>query len=107
MVVSSFMFFQCTSEYTPIAGIDGKDGVDGVDGIDGSDADAALCIQCHANEHRDPIINAYATSAMPHQDMLQVAHGPEEQVLVAHNVTTMKVTSIIYQTTSSKLTQTL
>ena len=62
MVVSSFMFFQCTSEYTPIAGIDGTDGIDGVDGINGSDADAALCVQCHANEHRDPIINAYATS---------------------------------------------
>lgn len=62
MVVSSFMFFQCTSEYTPIAGIDGKDGLNGVDGIDGSDADAALCIQCHSNEHRDPIVNAYAAS---------------------------------------------
>ncbi|HEY5687361.1 MAG TPA: hypothetical protein VIS27_03560 [Yeosuana sp.] len=59
MVVSSFMFFQCTSEYTPIAGIDGKDGVDG---INGSDADAALCIQCHSSTHRDPIVNAYASS---------------------------------------------
>ena len=62
MVVSSFMFFQCTSEYTPIAGIDGKDGLNGVDGIDGSDADAALCIQCHSNEHRDPIVSAYTSS---------------------------------------------
>ncbi len=62
IVVSGFMFFQCTSEYTPIAGIDGKDGIDGVDGVNGSDADAALCIQCHSSTHRDPIINAYASS---------------------------------------------
>jgi len=62
IVASSFMFFQCTSEYTPIAGADGKDGVDGVDGIDGSDANAALCISCHSSTHRDPIHDAYALS---------------------------------------------
>jgi len=83
MVVSSFMFFQCTSEYTPIAGIDGKDGVDGVDGIDGSDADAALCIQCHANEHRDPIINAYATSG--HATGSSWARGTSTGCAQCHN----------------------
>lgn len=62
MVISSLMFFQCTSEYTPItgpAGADGKDGVDGVDGVDGS---AAACITCHSNTHRDAIRDAYAIS---------------------------------------------
>jgi len=62
IVASSFMFFQCTSEYTPIAGADGKDGVDGVDGIDGSDANAALCISCHSSTHRDPIYASYDLS---------------------------------------------
>jgi hypothetical protein len=83
MVVSSFMFFQCTSEYTPIAGIDGKDGVDGVDGIDGSDADAALCIQCHSSTHRDPIINAYATSG--HATGSSWARGTSTGCAQCHN----------------------
>ncbi len=83
MVASSFMFFQCTSEYTPIAGIDGKDGVDGVDGIDGSDADAALCVQCHSSTHRDPIINAYATSG--HATGSSWARGTSADCAQCHN----------------------
>ena len=65
VVVSSFMFFQCTSEYTPIVGppgADGIDGVDGVNGVDGVDGSAASCIACHASSHLDPIIDAYAAS---------------------------------------------
>ena len=83
MVVSSFMFFQCTSEYTPIAGIDGTDGIDGVDGINGSDADAALCVQCHASTHRDPIINAYATSR--HATGSSWARGTSSGCAQCHN----------------------
>ena len=62
VVASGFMFFQCTSEYTPIAGADGKDGIDGVNGINGSNADAAECISCHSNSYRDPIYASYDLS---------------------------------------------
>lgn len=63
LVVSSFMFFQCTTD-TLIgpAGADGQDGVNGLDGTDGlagtdglDGADVAVCISCHSNTHRDPI----------------------------------------------------
>ena len=83
IVASSFMFFQCTSEYTPIAGADGKDGVDGVDGVDGSDANAALCISCHSSTHRDPIINAYATSG--HATGSSWARGTSADCAQCHN----------------------
>jgi hypothetical protein len=56
------MFFQCTSEYTPIAGADGTNGIDGVNGVNGSNADAAECITCHSSSHRDPIMSAYLTA---------------------------------------------
>lgn len=62
VVATSFMFFQCTSEYTPIVGPAGADGVDGVDGVDGADTSADACIECHSNTHRDPIYSAYALS---------------------------------------------
>ena len=56
IVTSSLMLTSCTSEYTPIAGIDGVDGVDGVDGA------AAECVACHSNSHREPIYAAYLES---------------------------------------------
>jgi hypothetical protein len=59
IVASSLMFFQCTSEYTPITGADGLDGIDGIDGVDGT----ASCVACHSASHRDPINDAYALSA--------------------------------------------
>lgn len=62
VVMSSLMFFQCTSEYTPIPGPSGLDGIDGIDGIDGVDS-TADCRACHSNEHRDPIEGAYLISA--------------------------------------------
>lgn len=62
VVATSFMFFQCTSEYTPIVGPAGADGVDGVDGVNGVDGAGAVCISCHSNEHRDPIYAAYVLS---------------------------------------------
>jgi hypothetical protein len=77
------MFFQCTSEYTPIAGIDGTDGIDGVDGINGSDADAALCIQCHASTHLNPIIDAYASSGHGSGDSW--ARGKSTSCAQCHN----------------------
>lgn len=58
LITSSFLFTQCTSEYTPIPGPAGADGIDGIDGIAGTDAEAT-CIACHSNSHRDPINNAY------------------------------------------------
>lgn len=77
IVVTSFMFFQCTSEYTPIAGADGKDG------IDGSNADAALCITCHSSSHRDPIINAYESSG--HGSGSSWARGTSASCAQCHN----------------------
>lgn len=62
LVVSSLLFFQCTSEYIAIPGANGVDGIDGHDGLDGADASAAVCIACHSNTHRDPIRDAYAFS---------------------------------------------
>tara|TARA_R110001592_G_scaffold54722_7_gene167548 strand:+ start:269 stop:1366 length:1098 start_codon:yes stop_codon:yes gene_type:complete len=77
------MFFQCTSEYTPIAGANGIDGVDGVDGVDGSNADAALCITCHSSSHRDPIIDAYVTSG--HGSGGSWARGTSADCAQCHN----------------------
>ncbi len=54
IVASSFMFFQCTSDYMPIPGADGIDGIDGVDGVNGSNADAAECITCHSSTASQP-----------------------------------------------------
>lgn len=62
VVVTSFMFFQCTSDYTPIPGPAGADGTNGIDGVDGVDTSAAACISCHSSTHRNPIITAYAAS---------------------------------------------
>lgn len=62
LVAASLLFFQCTSEYTPIEGSPGADGLDGIDGIDGADGSAAVCISCHSNEDRDPIKEAYSMS---------------------------------------------
>lgn len=83
VVATSFMFFQCTSEYTPIAGADGIDGVDGVDGIDGSNADAALCITCHASSHLNPIIDAVASSG--HGSGGSWARGTSTSCAQCHN----------------------
>lgn len=62
IVVSSLMFTQCTSDYKTINGIDGVNGLDGLDGINGVNADAALCIECHSDSHRDEIYNAFSLS---------------------------------------------
>ena len=64
IVLSSFLFTQCTSEYEPIAGpagADGTDGIDGVDGIAGTDAEAT-CVACHSNTHREPINGSFDVS---------------------------------------------
>ena len=62
LIATSFMFFQCTSDYTPIPGKDGENGIDGEDGIDGKDTSAAACIECHSNSNLDPINASYALS---------------------------------------------
>ena len=64
IVSSSFLFTQCTSEYTPIAGpagADGINGINGVDGIAGTDAEAT-CVACHSNTHREPINGSFDLS---------------------------------------------
>ncbi|WP_338357847.1 hypothetical protein [Yeosuana marina] len=78
IVVTSFMFFQCTSEYTPIAGADGKDGIDGVDGVDGADTSAEACIACHSNSHRDPIYTAYNLSVHATETMMYTGQTVSE-----------------------------
>jgi hypothetical protein len=80
LIVLSFTLFQCTSEYEPIPG---KDGIDGLDGIDGSDADAALCIQCHASSHREPIIDSWASSG--HGSGGSWARGTSTSCAQCHN----------------------
>jgi len=63
IAASSLVFMQCTSDYTAIPGQDGLDGDNGLNGIDGIDGVGVQeCIDCHANEHRDPINDAYAIS---------------------------------------------
>jgi hypothetical protein len=86
IVALSFIFFQCTSDYQAIPGVDGTDGIDGidgVDGIDGSNADAALCIDCHSSSHRDPIINAWADSG--HGSGGSWARGTSTSCAQCHN----------------------
>ncbi len=83
IVASSFMFFQCTSDYMPIPGADGIDGIDGVDGVNGSNADAAECITCHSSEHRNPIINAFATAG--HATGSSWARGTSTGCAQCHN----------------------
>lgn len=86
IVALSFIFFQCTSDYQAIPGVDGTDGIDGidgVDGIDGSNADAALCIDCHSSSHRDPIINAWADSG--HGSGGSWARGTSASCAQCHN----------------------
>jgi len=63
MLASSALFVNCTSD--PIAGADGAPGIDGIDGIAGIDGldSTEDCRACHSNEHRDPIKEAYASSA--------------------------------------------
>ncbi len=54
VVVTSFMFFQCTSDYTPIpgpAGADGAQGLDGADGVDGADG-GNTCLKCHNSDYK-------------------------------------------------------
>ena len=84
IVALSFTLFQCTSEYIAIPGVDGIDGVDGVDGIDGLDTSAAACISCHPNSHRDPIIEAYASSVHGTGSSYAYA-GTRESCAACHN----------------------
>lgn len=63
IAASSLVFMQCTSDYTAIPGEDGVDGIDGLDGVDGIDGvGVQVCIDCHSNEHRATIHDAYAIS---------------------------------------------
>lgn len=64
LVALSFLFIQCTSEYTAIpgpAGLAGINGLDGTDGIAGTDAEAT-CVACHSNTHREPINGSFDLS---------------------------------------------
>jgi hypothetical protein len=83
LIATSFMFFQCTSDYTPIPGKDGENGIDGEDGADGLDTSAAACIECHSNSHRDPIIAAYLTAN--HASGGSWARGTSASCAACHN----------------------
>jgi len=66
VVVTSFMFFQCTSDYTPIpgpAGADGAQGLDGADGVDGAEVGSQLAAA------REKLLSEGADS--PHRTALQ------------------------------------
>ena len=59
IVVSSFLFIQCTSDPIPgPAGANGANGVNGTNGVDGTTS----CVECHSNAHRDVIKAQYAIS---------------------------------------------
>jgi nitrate/TMAO reductase-like tetraheme cytochrome c subunit len=62
IVVSGFLFVQCTSD--PIPGPPGQDGIDGVDGVDGQDgvSGTASCVSCHSNSTREPILASFELS---------------------------------------------
>ena len=63
VIASALLCVQCTSDPVPgPAGADGIDGINGIDGVDGVDGSAASCIACHANEKREPIIEAWSTA---------------------------------------------
>ena len=56
LIASSLIFIQCTHDehYGP----QGEAGIDGIDGVDGT----ASCVNCHSNEHREPIYSSYLLS---------------------------------------------
>lgn len=88
ILASSLMFIQCTSD--PIPGVDGKDGIAGVDGVDGVDgvngADGVgvqECVACHSDQHRDPIVAAYASSR--HATGSSWARGTSASCAQCHN----------------------
>lgn len=84
IAASSLVFMQCTSDYTAIPGQDGVDGIDGVDGVDGLDGvGVQVCTDCHANEHRDPINDAYAMSG--HNLGSSWARGTSASCAQCHN----------------------
>ncbi len=51
VVVTSFMFFQCTSDYTPIPGPAGADGTQGIDGVDGVDCLCSSLLKVSLIDH--------------------------------------------------------
>lgn len=65
IAASSLMFMQCTSDYTPIPGINGTNGTNGTDGTNGTNGADGVgvqeCIDCHSSEHRDAIKEQYYT----------------------------------------------
>ena len=84
IAASSLVFMQCTSDYTAINGQDGIDGENGMDGIDGIDGvGVQVCTDCHANEHRDPINDAYAMSR--HSTGSSWARGTSASCAQCHN----------------------
>ncbi|WP_299161252.1 hypothetical protein [uncultured Eudoraea sp.] len=84
VIASALLCVQCTSDPVPgPAGADGIDGINGIDGVDGVDGSAASCIACHANEKRDPIIEAW--SGAKHAIGGSWARGTSSRCAECHN----------------------
>ena len=89
IVASSVLFMQCTHDQEVIVGpagtngINGLDGTDGTDGTDGVDASAASCIECHSEQHRAGIYDAYFSAK--HSSGSSWARGTSESCAACHN----------------------
>ena len=83
IAASSLLFFQCTSDYKTIDGVDGINGLNGADGVDGVDASAASCIECHSEQHREGIYDAYF--AAKHATGSSWARGTSSSCAKCHN----------------------
>jgi hypothetical protein len=84
ILASGLLCVQCTSDTVAgPPGADGINGIDGIDGVDGVDGSAASCIACHANEKRDPIIEAYSTAK--HGSGSSWARGTRASCAECHN----------------------
>lgn len=84
IVASSFMFFQCTSDYMPIPGADGADGVagaDGANGIDGLNGDVS-CLNCHNAQFKQM---ALATVSVSKHDIAAALPGRNNSCLNCHS----------------------